>query len=117
MPHPLATPATLSVIPLASGDELLLDDRMRTSEPGWFLCGQGREPEAVSVAQALRLAQPEQIRHVVSLTVALLGELHLRSIAPTTTDPVPSDAYAGAKHRLTKQLADAVHRLVRTSDA
>jgi hypothetical protein len=117
MPHPLASPDTATVIPLASGAELQLDDRLRASDPGWFVCERGGEPESVSVAQALRLAQPEHVRHLISLTVALLEELHMRSLAASNGDPVPAADYATAKHRLTKQLADAVHYLVRTSDA
>jgi hypothetical protein len=110
--------ATGERIGLENGAELLLDDRMRDIPPGWFLRHPGADPRAVDVDTALRLAGPLLARHVTSLTMALICELHVRSIAPATfDDETSSDELRHAKFRLVKQVADAVHRLARTSDS
>jgi hypothetical protein len=92
---------------IAPGVELYVDDRSDDERaPGWFI---RRRPDdgdvPVTVRQVLRIAGTPYARQVVSLTVAVIGDLHQRARADD------SEACAHAGFRLTRELADAVHEL------
>jgi hypothetical protein len=98
-------------IRLESGGELYLDDRPLGPGPGWRLRpADGAADEPVDLRDAFLLCGPPLARHVTSLTVALICELHTRA------EEGDDDART-AKYRLTRQLAESVHRLARASDA
>jgi|1186.fasta_scaffold772354_2 hypothetical protein len=98
-------------IRLEDGAELFLDDRGLDGVPGWRYRDEAGAPaRTVDLWEAFGLCGPRLARHVTALTVALICDLHERP-----SDDGPSDARA-AKHRLTKQLSEAVHRMARASD-
>src|SRR5689334_3090852 len=92
---------------VAPGVELYVDDRITEGRvPGWFI---RRRPDdgdvPVTVPQVLRIAGPPFARQVVSLTVALVGDLHARAATGG------GEACTEASFRLTHELAEAVHAL------
>jgi hypothetical protein len=97
-------------IRLEDGAELFLEDR-DLEAPGWrYRREPGGSVRSVPLSEVYVLCGPQLARHVTALTVAMICDLHERP-----SDDGPDDARA-AKHRLTKQLCEAVHRMARASD-
>jgi hypothetical protein len=96
-------------IRLEDGAELFLEDRDEV--PGWrYRSEPGAAVRSVRLTEVYSLCGPHLARHVTALTVAMICDLHERP-----SDHGPDDARA-AKHRLTTQLCEAVHRMARASD-
>src|SRR4051794_35465082 len=94
---------------VAPGVALYVDDRVEPDQqPGWFIRRRGDDADVpVTVGQVLRIAGPGFARQVVSLTVALIGDLHARAACSDEE----AAACADARFRLTGELAAAVHDL------
>ena len=98
-------------IRLEGGAELFLDSRGLDAPAGWRHCASAdARSSSIDLWEVFALCGPALARHVTTLTVGLICELHERCLGDE------SDEAWIAAHRLTRELAGAVHRMARASD-